>query len=196
MGYTIFTDLAPYLLFFCTIFLFGESTPERQLGLQSVRFKQIGAIQLTPVGHVFFFSHPCMVMTWGYLIGLTGLPHQVGEKRGKRVPRTPAWVVLMCRALNGTVHKDWRCTMAINNTIWLFNIANWKIHYNSMEVSNAGKIICFNGPFFIAMSNNQRVMYKMMIKATLFLDSNPIQTGLLGLKLRCSGPHMYHGRCR
>jgi hypothetical protein len=101
------TDLAPYLLFFCTIFLFGESTPERQLGLQSVRFKRIGAIQLTPFGHVFFFSHPCMVMTWGYFIGLTGLPHQVGEKR---VPRTPAWVVLMCRALNGTVHKDWRCT--------------------------------------------------------------------------------------
>jgi hypothetical protein len=52
------TDLAPYLLFFCTIFLFGESTPERQLGLQSVRFKRIGAIQLTPFGHVFFFFAP------------------------------------------------------------------------------------------------------------------------------------------
>jgi hypothetical protein len=39
-------------------------------------------------------------------------------------------------------------------TIWLFNIANWKIHYKWRFI--AGRVIC-KWAISIAMSNNQRV---------------------------------------
>ena len=43
--------------------------------------------------------------------------------------------------------------ISLGLTIWLFNIANWKIHYKWSFI--AGKIICFYGLFSIAMLNNQ-----------------------------------------
>jgi len=39
-------------------------------------------------------------------------------------------------------------------TIWLFNIANWKIHSKWRFIAGPSSV---NGPFSIAMLNNQRV---------------------------------------
>ena len=51
--------------------------------------------------------------------------------------------------------------MIHRTTIWLLNIANWKIHYKWGFI--AGKNICFYGPFSIAMFNNQRLEYIYII---------------------------------
>jgi len=53
-------------------------------------------------------------------------------------------------------HYNWRFYW---ETIWLFNIANWKIHYKWSFL--ARKIICFYGPLSTAMLNNQMVKWRV-----------------------------------
>ena len=53
-------------------------------------------------------------------------------------------------------HYNWRFYW---ETIWLFNIANWKIHYKWRFL--ARKIICFYGPLSTAMLNNQMVKWRV-----------------------------------
>ena len=58
-------------------------------------------------------------------------------------------------------------------TIWLFNIANWKIPYKWRFL--AGKIIYFHGPFSMAMLSNQRVTMVDITKVAIVNETRHFQ---------------------
>jgi len=70
--------------------------------------------------------------------------------------RATIWLFNVDELNNQMGHYNWRFYW---ETIWLFNIANWKIHYKWRFL--ARKIICFYGPFSTAMLNNQMVKWRV-----------------------------------